>query len=130
MKTNTLIAVIIALLIGGGIGYAMNNNNAPMAEAPMMMDHSMMNMNDMDMASMMRHMAMQLANKTGDDLDRTFLENMIIHHQGAVDTSTVIVNNSEREELRAFAQNIIDAQDKEINIMKEWLATWFTEDNN
>lgn len=127
MKTNTLTAVIISLIIGGGIGYTLNNKKQIDAPAPM--NHKMP-MNDMDMASMMKHMAMQLASKTGDDLDRTFLEDMIVHHQGAVDTSTVIVNNSEREELRAFAQNIIDAQDEEINIMKEWLATWFAEDNS
>lgn len=127
MKTNTLTAAIISLIIGGGIGYTLNNKKQIDTPAPM--NHEMP-MNDMDMASMMKHMAMQLASKTGDDLDRTFLEDMIVHHQGAVDTSTVIVNNSEREELRAFAQNIIDAQDEEINIMKEWLATWFAEDNS
>lgn len=126
MKTNTLITVIISLLIGGGIGYGLNNAKHIGTSAAI--DHQMPK-GHMDMASMMKHMAMQLANKTGDDLDRTFLENMIIHHQGAVDTSTVIVNQSKREELKAFAQEIIDLQDQEIGIMKEWLDTWFAEDN-
>ena len=127
MKINTLITVITSLIIGGGIGYSLNNKKQIETLAPM--NHQAIS-HSMDMGVMMRHMAMQLANKTGDDLDKTFLENMIIHHQGAVDTSTVIVNQSEREELKAFAQEIIDLQDEEIRIMEEWLTTWFTENNN
>lgn len=134
MKTNTLIAVIVSLLVGGGIGYAMNNNNAPIAEAPMMMDHSMMNhsmnMNDIGMEAMMMDMTARMEGKTGDELDRIFLEDMIVHHQGAVDMAIIIKENTERPELKAFAQEIIDVQDQEINMMKSWLAEWFLIEEN
>jgi uncharacterized protein (DUF305 family) len=124
MKTNILLTVIISLLIGGGIGYAMNNN-ASQEEAPMMMDHSMMNMNDMGMEAMMMDMTARMKNKSGDELDKIFLEDMIIHHQGAVDMAIIIKENTERPELKVFAQEIIDVQDQEINMMKGWLSEWF-----
>lgn len=124
MKTNTLIAVIIALLVGGGIGYAMNNNNASRVSAPMMMDHSM-STNDMDMEVMMMDMTARMEGKKGDELDRIFLEDMIVHHQGAVDMAIIIKENTERPELKTFAQEIIDVQDQEINMMKSWLTEWF-----
>ena len=133
MKTNTLLAVIISLLIGGGIGYALNNTSSQ-AEAPMAIDHSMMNhsmsMNDMGMEAMMMDMTARMKGKTGDELDRIFLEDMIVHHQGAVDMAIIIKENTERPELKAFAQEIIDVQDQEINMMKSWLAEWFLIDEN
>ena len=96
-----------------------------MAEAPTIMDHSMMNMNDMGMEAMMMDMTARMEGKTGDELDRIFLEDMIVHHQGAVDMAIIIKENTERPELKAFAQEIIDVQDQEINMMKSWLAEWF-----
>lgn len=129
MKTNTLIAVIISLLIGGGIGYALNNNESQ-TDAPMMMDHSMMNhsmnMNDMGMEAMMMDMTARMEGKSGDELDRIFLEDMIIHHQGAVDMAIIIKDKTERPELKEFAQEIIDVQDEEINMMNAWLTEWFS----
>ncbi|MCI5051034.1 MAG: DUF305 domain-containing protein [Candidatus Pacebacteria bacterium] len=125
MKTNTLVAVIISLLIGGGIGYALNNSK-PQAETPMMMDHSMMNMGDTGMEAMMMDMTARMEGKSGDELDRIFLEDMIVHHQGAVDMAIIIKESTERPELREFAQEIIDVQDQEINMMKGWLAEWFS----
>lgn len=135
MKTNTLLTVIIALLVGGGIGYAMNNTPAEV-QMPMAMDHdammggSMMNhsthqdIGDMNMESMMMDMTARMDGKNGDELDRIFLEDMIVHHQGAVDMAIIIKENTDRPELEAFAQEIIDVQDQEINMMKEWLAEW------
>ena len=129
METNTLLVVITSLLIGGGIGNPMNNNNAPTAEAPMMMDHSMMNhsmnMNDMGMEAMMMDMTARMEGKSGDELDKIFLEDMIIHHQGAVDMAIIIKDKTERLELKEFAQEIIDVQDEEINMMDAWLTEWF-----
>lgn len=136
MNTNTLLAVIIALLVGGGIGYAINNTPTEV-QVPMgmdhdtmmdgsMMNHSMMNhdMDDMGMESMMMDMTARMKGKSGDELDRIFLEDMIVHHQGAVDMAIILKDNTERAELKMFAQEIIDVQDQEINMMKDWLTQW------
>ena len=89
-----------------------------------------MNMNDMGMEAMMMDMTARMEGKTGDELDRIFLEDMIVHHQGAVDMAIIIKENTERPELKTFAQEIIDVQDQEINMMKSWLAEWFLIEEN
>jgi uncharacterized protein (DUF305 family) len=129
MKTKTLLAVIISLFAGGGIGYAMNTQSSEV-QSPTMVDHSMMghsmqNINDMGMEAMMMDMTARMEGKTGDELDRIFLEDMIIHHQGAVDMAIIINEGTVRPELKKFAQEVIDVQDEEINMMNRWLDEWF-----
>ena len=34
-----------------------------------------------------------LKNKTGDDFDKAFIEQMIIHHQGAIEMATLVLLN-------------------------------------
>lgn len=53
--------------------------------------------------------------------EEEFIVNMIPHHQEAVDTATIIVEKSTNSELKQLAQNIIDAQTKEIAMMQGWL---------
>lgn len=55
--------------------------------------------------------------------EREFVVEMIPHHQEAVDTSKIIVANTNNEELRQLAQDIISAQEKEIKMMSEWVET-------
>ena len=50
--------------------------------------------------------------------EETFVINMIPHHQEAVDTARLVVAKSTNTELIELAQNIIVAQEKEINMMK------------
>jgi len=123
MKTNTILIAIITLLVGGGIGYFNNSKTS----CPMKMDHSKMNhsMKGMDMGGMMMDMTARMEGKEGDELDMIFLEDMIVHHQGAVDMAAILKEKTQRPELQAFAQEIIDVQDKEINMMKNWLESWF-----
>jgi len=77
------------------------------------------------MGGMMMDMTARMEGKEGDELDMIFLEDMIVHHQGAVDMAAILKEKTQRPELQAFAQEIIDVQDKEINMMKNWLESWF-----
>jgi uncharacterized protein (DUF305 family) len=81
-------------------------------EMPGMMD-SMKGMNMDGMKAM-----------TGADFDRMFLDMMIPHHQGAVAMAKDALNKSEHAEVKKLAQQIIDAQQKEIGMMKKWKAAW------
>lgn len=81
-------------------------------EMPGMMD-SMKGMNMDGMKAM-----------TGADFDRMFLDMMIAHHQGAVAMAKEALNKSEHSEVKELAQQIIDAQQKEIEMMKKWKAAW------
>jgi uncharacterized protein (DUF305 family) len=80
------------------------------------MSHDPMQMSMADMSKM-------LAGKTGDALDRAFLEGMIPHHQGAVDMAKMLAG-SKHPELVKFGADIIAAQQKEIDQMNTWMKAW------
>lgn len=73
---------------------------------------------------MMGKMSAGLQGKEGDDFDKEFLLQMIIHHEGAVDMAKMAVEKTGRPEIKAFAQSIIDSQTAEIAKMKAWLSDW------
>ncbi len=60
-----------------------------------------------------------------DELD--FLAEMIPHHQEAVDSSQKIMAITERPELEAFAEEIIEVQKREIEQLEEWIRLWYGE---
>lgn len=78
-------------------------------------------MNPMDMSMM--QMGQMLAGKTGDELDRAFIEGMIPHHQAAVDMARYLTG-AKHSELQKMGQDIITAQSKEIDQMKKWQVEW------
>lgn len=57
--------------------------------------------------------------------DADFIMGMIPHHQEAVDTSKYILSKATRPEQKAFIQNIITVQEKEIATMKDWHRQWY-----
>ncbi len=81
-----------------------------------------MDMSD-PMSMSMADMSKMMAGKTGDALDRAFLEGMIPHHQGAVDMAKMLAG-SRRPELVRFGADIIANQQKEIDQMKGWMKDW------
>ena len=81
---------------------------------------------DMSMDSMMMDMLANMKGKTGTELEKVFLQDMIVHHQGAVDMATELLKDKTvRPELAKFAQDIINAQSKEIEMQKSWLEKWY-----
>lgn len=54
------------------------------------------------------------------DADRDFIAGMIAHHQGAIDMANVVIKFGKDPGVRKLAEEIIQAQDKEIAWMKEW----------
>lgn len=91
------------------------------------MDHRMMMNSDMNMSHTMDSMTDALKGKTGDEFDKEFLAQMIIHHEGAVDMANQVIATSKRPELIKLANEIISAQTAEINKMKEWQKSWFNQ---
>ena len=81
-----------------------------------MVAHDPMSMNMADMSKM-------LEGKTGDDLNKAFLEWMIPHHQAAVDMAKYLAA-SNKPELVKLGADIIAAQQKEINQMNTWMKEW------
>ena len=139
MQTNKLIYVTIFLqviiIILCGISLTQYRAPAKRTISPgmhMMPDGSMMSSrgdmmgsSNTPMNTMMMDMAAGMKGKTGDALDKVFLEEMIVHHQGAVDMAMELQKGTKRPELQKMAQDIITAQSKEITMMKQWLKEWF-----
>jgi len=57
--------------------------------------------------------------------DQRFLDQMIVHHQGAVMSAQMMIADSARPELRDLAQRIITGQQREINQMRQWRQDWY-----
>lgn len=70
-------------------------------------------------------MVQALKATSGSARDEAFLENMIVHHQSAIDMAEVLLESTKRPELEQLAKDIISAQTKEIEMMQDWLKTWY-----
>lgn len=131
MKKNTLIVGLLALVIGFFVGqYGTNEKEVIVQKTenePSMqqeMNHEMMGMD-----SMMMDMTARMKGKVGDELDKIFLEDMIVHHQGAVDMAIILAGGTQRPELKKMASDIITVQEAEIDMMEKWLTEWFRQEN-
>ena len=58
-----------------------------------------------------------------NDPDTAFAKSMLGHHHGAIDMAKIELKYGINEEMRQLAQNIIDSQQLEIDIMNKWLAS-------
>jgi uncharacterized protein (DUF305 family) len=59
-----------------------------------------------------------------------YLSQMIPHHQEAIDTAQMVLERSDRPEMRQFAQQIINTQTAEIAQMQTWLREWYPDQQN
>ena len=135
-KNNTTVIVaglaVVLVLVVGFMSYNLGMQNGARSmhmgmmnmekkevdqrpEQAMAMDHSKMTMEQMTEG---------LKGLKGDAFDKAFIEMMIVHHQGAVDMAKEIPANAKHAELKKLGEEIIAAQTKEIEMMKDWLKTW------
>ena len=69
-------------------------------------------------------MTNSLKDKQGDEFDRAFIAEMIVHHQGAIDMAKLAENRAKHDEVKTLSQEIIAAQEAEIAEMKRWQTEW------
>lgn len=114
MNINTMAVGFVALLIGLASGYFIAQGQQPV---PMV--HNM--------GSAMDDMMSGLQDKTGDDFDKAFLSEMIMHHQGAVEMAEAALQSAKHQEIKDMARTIISTQTSEINQMQTWGKSWYNE---
>jgi len=68
----------------------------------------------------------QLANR--EPFDKAFIDAMIPHHQSAVEMAKVALEKSKNPKLKELAENIISAQQREIEQMTHWRQQWYPEE--
>lgn len=122
---------VIALLMVTGMAFTsgfifgrQGNHPLPSGESyPSQVKHVSQRISDHS-AMTMDEMTMGLDGLSSDAFDKAFIEMMIVHHQGAVDMAELIPANARHEELKKLGREIIAAQTKEIETMKQWLKDW------
>ncbi len=72
----------------------------------------------------MSEMTSQLKSKSGDAYDSAFIANMIDHHQSAVDMAKLSAENAKHQEIKQLSNEIIAAQESEIDQMRQWQNEW------
>jgi uncharacterized protein (DUF305 family) len=85
------------------------------------MDMSAEEMEGMGMAAEPQELANQ------DPFDKAFIDNMIPHHESAIEMARVALEQSENPEILEIAEAIVDAQEREIEQMRSWRDEWYPE---
>ena len=138
------LAVAALLAVGGGVVYAQGQGSSMMGGdtaksgadgngmGGMMncgMAGSMMG-GQGGMGSMMGEQSMSGGQMMGSfdeeqPFDLQFIDQMIMHHQGAIMSSEHMISDSERPELRQLAEDIQQSQSEQIEQMQEWREEWY-----
>ncbi len=109
---------------GSGMGGMMNGGKMD----PMMGGQggtgSMMGNGD-GMGSMMNGQEMMGSFDEKKPFDLQFIDQMTMHHEGAIMSSEHMISDSERPELRQLAEDIQQSQSEQIEQMQEWREEWY-----
>lgn len=116
---NIFIGVIVALLLIGGVVFAVSRSNDDAAS------ETEANTTQSSPTTVEKSETEKMYETyTGEDYDRMFIANMIAHHQGAVDMAKLAQSNAGRSEIKSLADAIVSAQEKEITDMLAWQKQW------
>jgi uncharacterized protein (DUF305 family) len=85
---------------------------------------SAMNMEMPGMADSMKMDMPKLTNSKDKEFDLAFVEMMTAHHAGAVTMAKEALTKAEHAEIKTLSNQIIKAQEAEINMMADWKANW------
>jgi len=120
-----IIGVVVASVASGfGICSAINASSDP-STSPVAHDMSTMNQTEVSMEEQMKQLSSELDDKSANALDKAFVENMIVHHEGAIEMAKKVVGKTKRPEVKALAEEIITTQSTEVETMNGWLKAWY-----
>lgn len=64
-----------------------------------------------------------LEDASGDDASKLFLEQMVVHHEGAVEMAETEINDGVNPDAIEMAETIVSTQSEEINVMHNLLGS-------
>lgn len=100
-----------------------SSDTPSMDEMPMLPGMSMeghaMNGATMDMAREVDGL------RSAEPFDRLFIDAMIRHHEQAVEAAQIVLEETDRAEIRQLAEAIIETQTAEIEQLREWREAWY-----
>jgi uncharacterized protein (DUF305 family) len=67
----------------------------------------------------------EMMQTTDTPYDILFIDGMIEHHEGAIRMAEQALQESERPELRAMAEEIVSVQQAEIEQLRQWRDEWY-----
>jgi uncharacterized protein (DUF305 family) len=117
-----------ALLTAGGVAYAHGDGQQQAAEATTNGNDSGSMMSGGDMGSMMGGQGGdQMMGSFDEDkpFDLQFIDQMTMHHEGAIMSSEHMISDSERPELRRLAESIQKSQSEQIKQMQGFRKEWY-----
>ena len=125
----TLLGMLLVLAVSacgradtgsGASGAAGASATTPAATATV--DHSGM---QMDMSATSTATMDGMMEMGSAPFDAQFIDSMIEHHRGAISMAEQALTESEREEIKQLAQNIITSQQQEVEQMTAWRQQWY-----
>jgi len=69
----------------------------------------------------------ELASASAGEFDREFMLQMIPHHEMALVMASMLQASTQRPEMQQLADNILTSQAREIEMMRSWLSSWYSE---
>jgi uncharacterized protein (DUF305 family) len=128
MKNQPIIfgiaGLVIGVLITGAVMAGMNKQDTKTSDttipANSEVEHEGSNSTSMSGDEMMA----SLEDKTGEEFDKAFITAMIEHHSSAINMAKAAQTSAGRQEIKDLAGNIIEAQQSEIDMMKQWQMDW------
>ena len=63
--------------------------------------------------------------RAAEPFDRNFIDSMIRHHEQAIQAAEIALAESDRDDIRALAEEIVAAQTREIEQLREWRERWY-----
>lgn len=123
---SLVVGGILVCLISASMGFGGMRRGFTMMKGPDMMNVRVTHGDMMDGNMMYRNdmMSDDLTELTGDDFDTAFIQDMIDHHEEAIQMANDAKKNAKHAELKTMADNIISAQQAEIDQMKQWQTAW------
>ena len=77
---------------------------------------------------MMQMMGIGNQYRMGNNVDKHFIEQMIPHHEDAIEMANLAKEKSTNKEILTLSDNIITSQSSEIELMKTWYKDWYSYD--